>query len=144
MHKLQSFLDNINAYIWGSAEVRPWFTIVLLVGTGIYLTIRLKLIQFVQFKHAFDIVRGKFDDPDDEGDVTHFQALSTALSATIGIGISAISAFCLVGVLEVSRGPIEFEVLGFKFRGASGPVTLWILCFLAIIFALWLLWDIGA
>ncbi|MCH7886581.1 MAG: sodium:alanine symporter family protein [Candidatus Marinimicrobia bacterium] len=86
MHKLQSFLDTINAYIWGSAEVQPWFTIVLLVGTGIYLTIRLKLIQFVQFKHALDIVRGKFDDPDDEGDVTHFQALSTALSATIGIG----------------------------------------------------------
>ena len=86
MHKLQNILDNINAYIWGSPEIQPWFTIVLLVGTGVFLTIRLKLIQFTQFKHALDIVRGKFDDPDDEGDVTHFQALSTALSATIGIG----------------------------------------------------------
>ena len=86
MHEVQSFFDSINAYIWGSSDVKPWFTIVLLVGTGIFLTFRLKLIQFTQFRHAIDVIRGKFDDPDDEGDVTHFQALSTALSATIGIG----------------------------------------------------------
>ena len=86
MHELQSFFDSINAYIWGSSDVKPWFTIVLLVGTGIFLTFRLKLIQLTQFRHAIGIIRGKFDDPDDEGDVTHFQALSTALSATIGIG----------------------------------------------------------
>jgi len=65
-------------------------------------------------------------------------------AATIGIGISAISAFCLVAVLEVTRGSIEFEVLGFKFRGASGPVILWVFCFLAMVFGLWLLWDKGA
>ncbi|MCH8929035.1 MAG: sodium:alanine symporter family protein [Candidatus Marinimicrobia bacterium] len=86
MHEVQSFFDSINAYIWGSSDVKPWFTIILLVGTGIFLTFRLKLIQFTQFRHAIDVIRGKFDDPDDEGDVTHFQALSTALSATIGIG----------------------------------------------------------
>lgn len=86
MHEVQNFLNSINAYIWGSADIKPWFTIVLLVGTGIFLTFRLKLIQFTQFRHAIDIIRGKFDEPDDDGDVTHFQALSTALSATIGIG----------------------------------------------------------
>ena len=86
MHEVQNFLDSINAYIWGSSDIKPWFTIVLLVGTGIFLTFRLKLIQFTQFRHAIDIIRGKFDEPGDEGDVTHFQALSTALSATIGIG----------------------------------------------------------
>jgi len=59
-------------------------------------------------------------------------------AATIGI-----SAFCLVAVLEVSRGSIEFEVVGFKFRGASGPVILWVMCFLAMVFALWSLWDKG-
>ncbi len=72
------------------------------------------------------------------------QMLQNHPAATIGVGISAISAFCLVAVLEVSRGPIEFEVLGFKFRGASGPVILWVLCFLGMIFGVWLLWDKGA
>lgn len=61
-------------------------SIVLLVGTGLYLTIRLRFIQFRGFKHGFDLVRGKYDKPEDEGEVSHFQALSTALSATIGTG----------------------------------------------------------
>lgn len=60
--------------------------IVLLVGTGLYLTLRLRFIQFRGFRHAVDLVRGKYDKPEDEGEVSHFQALSTALSATIGTG----------------------------------------------------------
>ena len=55
--------------------------------------------------------------------------------------MSAISAFCLVALLEIARGPIEFEALGFKFKGASGPAILWVFCFLAMIFGVWLLWD---
>ncbi len=43
-------------------------------------------IQIKRLKHSFQVVLGKYDNPDDEGDVTHFQALSAALSATIGIG----------------------------------------------------------
>jgi hypothetical protein len=62
-------------------------------------------------------------------------------AATIGVAMSAVTAFCLVAILEISRGPIEFEALGFKFRGASGPVVLWVLCFLVMIFGVWLLWD---
>lgn len=61
-------------------------SIVLLVGTGLYLTLRLRFIQFRGFKHAVDLVRGKYDKPEDEGEVSHFQALSTALSATVGTG----------------------------------------------------------
>ena len=52
-------------------------------------------------------------------------------------------AFCaalfVVLLLRFSTGPIEFEGLGFKFRGASGPLVLWIFCFLAIVFGLYLL-----
>lgn len=62
-------------------------------------------------------------------------------AATIGVAMSAISAFCIVAILEISRGAIEFEALGFKFRGASGPVVLWVFCFLVMIFGVWLLWD---
>lgn len=69
------------------------------------------------------------------------QMVRTQPAATIGIGVSAITAFCLVALLEISRGPIEFKVLAFHFKGAAGPVVLWVLCFLAMVFAVWLLWD---
>ncbi len=59
---------------------------VLLIGAGIYLTVRLGFIQFRRLGHGIMVMCGKFDDPNDPGDVTHFQALTTALSATVGIG----------------------------------------------------------
>ena len=58
----------------------------ILLGTGLFISFRLRWIQLVRLKHSFQVVGGKYDNPDDEGDVTHFQALSAALSATIGIG----------------------------------------------------------
>ena len=60
--------------------------IIMLLGTGLFLTFKLRFIQFRRFKHGIDVARGKYDDPDDPGDVSHFQALTTALSATVGIG----------------------------------------------------------
>ncbi|WP_022836780.1 alanine/glycine:cation symporter family protein [Salisaeta longa] len=63
----------------------PW-VVVLLLGTGVFLTIRLGFIQFRRLAHGFAVTSGKYDDPDEPGDVPHFQALTTALSATVGIG----------------------------------------------------------
>lgn len=60
--------------------------IIMLIGTGLFLTIRLGFIQFRRFGHGINVARGKYDDPSDPGDVSHFQALTTALSATVGIG----------------------------------------------------------
>jgi len=60
--------------------------IVMLLGTGLFLTFKLRFLQFRKFKHGIDVARGKYDDPNDPGDVSHFQALTTALSATVGIG----------------------------------------------------------
>jgi AGCS family alanine or glycine:cation symporter len=60
--------------------------IILLLGAGLFISFRLGWIQLRRLKHAIDITRGKYDDPSHEGDLSHFQALSTALSATIGIG----------------------------------------------------------
>ena len=59
---------------------------IILLGTGLFITISLGFIQLRRLKHSFAVVSGKYDNPNDEGDVTHFQALSAALSATIGIG----------------------------------------------------------
>jgi len=77
---LTELTGTIAGYAWGIPSI------ILLVGTGIYLTIRLRGIQFRGFRHAVDIVQGKHDKKDDPGEVSHFQALSTALSATIGTG----------------------------------------------------------
>lgn len=63
-------------------------------------------------------------------------------AASIGVPLSAIAAFCIVLLLKVVvTGPIEIEALGFKFRGAAGPVVLWIFCFLAMVFGVYLLWG---
>jgi hypothetical protein len=62
------------------------------------------------------------------------------LAAAVGLPLAAIVSFCLVMILEFRAGPIEFEGLGFKFRGAAGPIVLWVLCFAIITAAIKLLW----
>lgn len=70
------------------------------------------------------------------------QILEKNYAACIGVPLSALTAFCIVLLLKiVSHAPIELEALGFKFRGAAGPVVLWIFCFLAVIFGVYLLWG---
>ena len=68
----------------GSEQVA--IMVILLLGTGLYLTFRTGFVQITHLGHGFGVTTGKYDDPDDPGDVSHFQALTTALSATVGIG----------------------------------------------------------
>jgi AGCS family alanine or glycine:cation symporter len=60
--------------------------IVLLVGGGIFFTAFSRFIPFRYFGHAINILRGKYDNPDDPGQINHFQALSSALASTVGMG----------------------------------------------------------
>jgi AGCS family alanine or glycine:cation symporter len=60
--------------------------VLALLGVGGFLTIRLGFIQLRRFGHGVAVATGRYDDPNDTGDVSHFQALTTALSATVGIG----------------------------------------------------------
>jgi hypothetical protein len=62
--------------------------------------------------------------------------------AVVGLPASALAALSLVLFLENRSGPIEFEAVGFKFKGASGPAVLWAMCFLVIVFAIKLLWSL--
>jgi len=77
---ISHILSVVDGYVWGLP------LIVLLVGSGVFLTFRLGFVQIRHFGHAVGLVSGKYDDPSSQGDITHFQALSTALSATIGLG----------------------------------------------------------
>ena len=60
--------------------------VIILIGAGFYFTLRLGLVQIRRFGHGLAIATGRYDDPNEPGDVSHFQALSTALSATVGVG----------------------------------------------------------
>ncbi len=60
--------------------------VLLLVGCGLFFTLYMGFINIRGFKHALKIVRGDFDDPKSPGEVTHFQALTTAVSGTVGVG----------------------------------------------------------
>jgi AGCS family alanine or glycine:cation symporter len=60
--------------------------VIALIGTGVFLTLRLGFIQLRHFGHGVAVATGRYDDPESTGDVSHFQALTTALSATVGIG----------------------------------------------------------
>ena len=81
MQKINEFLLFLNDYLGG----HQWFVFFLL-GTGIFFTIYLGLPQFRYFGHAIRIVKGRFDRKEDIGDTSHFQALTTALSGTVGTG----------------------------------------------------------
>ena len=57
-----------------------------LVVAAVFLTLRMGFINLRAFKHAIAVTRGRYTNPDEPGDVSHFEALSTALSATVGLG----------------------------------------------------------
>ena len=62
------------------------FIVIWLVLGAVFFTLRMGFINFRGFRHALDLARGKYDDPDAPGQVTHFQALATAVSGTVGLG----------------------------------------------------------
>jgi AGCS family alanine or glycine:cation symporter len=82
-----NFYDSINNFM-ASAANALWGTplVLLLLGGGIYFTVISKLTPFRYLYHALDILLGKYDSEDDPGQITHFQALSSALSSTVGMG----------------------------------------------------------
>lgn len=81
MQNLNDFFSFVDRYL-GSSD---WF-VYLLLGTGFFFTLYLKFPQIRYFRHSLKIVMGKYDRKGDEGDTSHFQALTTALSGTVGTG----------------------------------------------------------
>jgi len=78
--------------MWGTPLV------VLLVGGGLYFLLFSRFVPYRYFFHAIDVLRGKYDDPDDPGDISHFEALASALAATVGMGnISGVAVAIAMG-----------------------------------------------
>ena len=90
---MDTFFGTVNGYlasvlffdVMPGEAVLPFIVAWLIVG-AVYLTFRFGFINIRMMGHAFQIIRGKYESPEDKGDVTSFQALTTALSATVGLG----------------------------------------------------------
>lgn len=80
MEFLDLIFEKFSSYAWGLP------LLILLIGGGLYLLILSKFLPFRMLGYAFRILRGKYDNPNDPGEISHFQALMTALSSTIGMG----------------------------------------------------------
>jgi AGCS family alanine or glycine:cation symporter len=84
---MESFLESLNTIIkFYNDYVGGYLILALLLPTGIYFTIKYRFLQITSLKHAVQLVSGKFSKKSDTGDVSHFKALTTALSGTVGTG----------------------------------------------------------
>ncbi len=91
----QIIYDAVIAYaswIWGTP------LLLLLMGGGLFFVFYSRFIPYRYFFHAINILRGKYDNPDEEGEITHYEALSTALAATVGMGnVSGVAVAITMG-----------------------------------------------
>jgi alanine or glycine:cation symporter, AGCS family len=87
---IQAALDAASSFIWG-----PFFLIPLLLVVGVYLTVRLRGLQFRVLFHALWLALVRRNEKGGEGDISHYQALSTALAATVGVGNIAGAALAI-------------------------------------------------
>ncbi len=92
METIETIISEFARLAWG-----PWL-VLLLIGGGFYFLILSKFLPYRYFLHAIDVLRGKYDDPNDPGQINHFEALTTALSATVGMGnIAGVAVAITIG-----------------------------------------------
>lgn len=121
MEQFEKFTSEFSSLAWGLP------LLCLLVGGGLYLMIRSRFLPFRHLGHAIQVLRGKYDNPDDEGQITHFQALTTALSSTIGMGnIAGVAVAITIG------GP--GAIFWLWISGLIGMATKFFTCTLAILY----------
>ncbi len=79
MNTLVDFTSKLIGYF-------EWVMLFLVIGGGLFLVLYSRFLPYRYFKHAIGVVRGKYDDPNDPGQVSHYQALASAVAATVGLG----------------------------------------------------------
>ena len=85
------------------------FLLFLLLGGGVFFSIYSRFVPFKYFSHGVKILMGKYNDPNDPGEITHFQALTSALASTVGLGnISGVAIAIQMGgarciILDVGK-----------------------------------------
>jgi len=121
MDKIELYISKFASFVWGLP------LLVLLIGGGIYFLVVSRFLPYRYIGHAINILRGKYDDPNDPGDISHFQALSTALASTIGMGnIAGVAVAITIG------GP--GAIFWMWVSGVIGMCTKFFTCSLAIMY----------
>jgi len=93
------------------------FIVIWLVFAALFFTLRMGFINIRGFKHAIDLARGKYDDPNAPGQVTHFQALATAVSGTVGLGnIAGVAVAVSLGGAGATFWMIVCGLLGMSMK----------------------------
>ncbi|MGB5665297.1 MAG: alanine/glycine:cation symporter family protein [Maribacter sp.] len=91
-------MDAFNELLAVLISYTEWIMLFFVIGGGLFLVFYSKLLPYRYFKHAIAITAGKYDDPDDPGEVSHLQALSSAVAATVGLGnISGVAIAIYMG-----------------------------------------------
>lgn len=89
---IEGLVEGFSKWVW------DWPLLVLLIGGGLFFLIYSRFTPFLYFTHAISVLRGKYDDKDDPGELSHFQALSSAIAATVGMGnISGVAVAIATG-----------------------------------------------
>ena len=118
---LELITSSFSEFMWGTPLV------FLLLGGGLFFLLYSELLPFRFFGHAISILRGKYDNPNEPGQINHFQALSTALSATVGMGnVSGVAVAISLG------GP--GAILWMWVSAIIGVTTKFFTCSLAVMF----------
>lgn len=140
----QPITDFISAIVFvsfrfslGGAPIDVPIVLVILIAGALFFTVHFKFINFRKLGLSLDIVRGKYSDPNDSGEVSHFQALTAALSGTVGLGNIAGVAIAisiggpgatfwmiLAGLIGMSSKFVECT-LGVKYREVSEDGTVY-------------------
>ena len=121
MQQLDQFISDFASFVWGLP------LLVLLIGGGLYFLVRSQFLPYRLFGHALTVLKGKYDNPNDPGEITHFQALTTALSSTIGMGnIAGVAIAIAIG------GP--GAMFWMWVSGIIGMATKFFTCTLAVMY----------
>lgn len=92
MEQIESILAAFSSLAWGMP------LLIILLGGGVFFMFYSRFVPFRFFGHAIEVLQGKYDNPDDPGDINHFQALMSALAATVGMGnISGVAVAIVMG-----------------------------------------------
>ncbi len=125
---MNGWLAQADAF-WAAAVDLAWGLplVVLLISAGLIFTVLGRFTPLLRMGHALAVLRGRYDDPDDPGQISHFQALSSALSATIGMGNIA-----GVAIAVSTGGP--GAVFWMWIAGLVGMATKFFTCTLAVLY----------
>lgn len=91
-------MEQINDFLAALIPYAEWVMLILVIGGGLFLVFYSRALPYRYFRHAIQITAGKYDNPDDPGEVSHYQALSSAVAATVGLGnISGVAIAIYMG-----------------------------------------------